>query len=260
MHRMTMKLWSVFTILSILTLTIVSCSINDYKREKSGKIIQLAVAADFTETARRLGDDFRDRTGITVVVTSASSGALVNRIRSGAAFDAFLSANTDFPKQLINENLAVQEYVVYAIGKLALYSPDRDLSIKGADLLASGTFPRLALANPEKAPYGRAAIETLKKLGLLDKLKKNLVYGENVGKTLTLVETGKADAGFVAFSDIDTNKKGAWVVPEKMHRPIEQAAVVLSTFHDRDSVDSWMEYLVSEPARHIIQDAGYRLP
>ena len=218
------------------------------------------MAADFAETAKRLGNDFRDRTGITVVVTSASSGALVNRIRSGAAFDAFLSANTDFPKQLITDNIAVQEYIVYAIGKLALYSPDRNLSIKGADLLASGTFPRLALADPEKAPYGRATIETLKKLGLLDKLNGTLAYGENVGKTLKLIETGEADAGFVAFPDIETNKKGAWVVPEKMHKPIEQAAVVLSTFHDRDSVDSWMEYLLSDPARIIIQDAGYRLP
>ena len=194
---------------------------------KTGKSIKLAVAADFAETAERLGDDFTDRTGITVIVTSDSSGALVIQIQSGAVFDAFLSADTDFPRQLIMEGLAIPEPVLYAIGKLALYSLDLDLSTDGPALLAAGTFPRLAVADPEKAPYGRAAIQTLESLGLFDELEETLVFGENVGMTLKLVETGDADAGFVAFPDIESNQAGAWVVPEDMHDPIEQEAVVL---------------------------------
>jgi molybdate transport system substrate-binding protein len=257
---MTKNLWEFFAVLSILTLTIVACNGKGYKLEKTAGSIQIAVAADFAETAKLLGGDFTARTGITVVVNSDSSGALVSQIRSGAVFDAFLSANTDFPRQLVTDGLAVPEPVVYAVGKLALYSPEHDLSTNGAALLASGTFPRLAVADPQTAPYGRAAIQTLEKLGLADQLKKTLVYGENVGKTLKLVETGKADAGFVAFPDIGSNRKQAWVVPDDMHAPIEQAAVVLSTTQDSESVDSWMKYLLSDPARLIIQDEGYRLP
>jgi len=218
---------------------------------KNGNSIKLAVAADFAETAVRLGDDFTDCTGITVVVSSDSSGALVSQIQSGAVFDAFLSAATDFPRQLIMEGLALPEPILYAIGTLALYSLELDLSTDGPALLAAGTFPRLAVADPEKAPYGSAAIQTLESLGLFDELEETLVFGENVGITLELVETRDADAGFVAFPDINSNQEGAWVVPEDMHDPIEQEAVVLSTVQDRDSVDSWMEYLV---------DAGYRLP
>lgn len=258
MYRMKKNLCKVFTVLSILTFTIVACNGKGYNLEKSSKTIKLAVAADFAETAERLGDDFTNRTAITVLITSDSSGALTSQIRSGDVFDVFLSANTDFPRHLVMEGLAVPEPILYAIGTLALYSLDLDLSTNGPELLAAGTFPRLAVADPETAPYGRAAIETLESLGLLDELEETLVFGENVGMTLKLVEAG--DAGFVAFPDIDSNQAGAWIVTEDMHEPIEQEAVVLSTVLDRESADSWMEYLASDPARVIIQDEGYRLP
>ena len=109
MNRMKKNLWEFFTVLSILTLTIVACI--GCESDKTGNSIKLAVAADFAETAERLGDDFTDRTGITVVVTSDSSGALVIQIQSGAVFDAFLSADTDIQRQLIREGLAVPEPV-----------------------------------------------------------------------------------------------------------------------------------------------------
>ena len=94
----------------------------------------------------------------------------------------------------------------------------------------------------------------------LDQLEETLVFAENVGKALELVETGMADAGFVAFPDLGGNQARAWLVPARMHEPIEQAAVVLSNAPDRDSADRWMDYLISDPARLIIKDAGYRLP
>ena len=120
---------------------------------------------------------------------------------------------------------------------------------------------RLAIADPEKAPYGRAAIQTLESLELFDLLEETFVFGENVSKTLELVETGSADAGFVAFPDLDNdNQARSWIVLAQMHEPIEQAAVVLSNAPDPDSADRWMDYLVSDPARLIIKDAGFRLP
>ncbi len=252
--------WKHLRVLLILTLALTGCDGNGGESGNMGTAVKLAVAADFAEVAELLGSDFTARTGITVSVTSDSSGALTSQIRSGAEFDVFLSANTGFPLQLIEEGLAVPEPVVYAIGTLALFSRDRDLSTDAISLLASGAFPRLAVADPEKAPYGRAAIQTLESLGLLDQLEETLVFAENVGKALELVETGMADAGFVAFPDLGGNQARAWLVPARMHEPIEQAAVVLSNAPDRDSADRWMDYLISDPARLIIKDAGYRLP
>ncbi len=260
MQRILKNSWKYFIVLSILTLAIVACNGNGVDSESMGIGVKLAVATDFAEVAGRLGSDFTARTGITVVVSSDSSGALTSQIRSGAEFDVFLSADTGFPQQLIEEGLAVPEPVVYAIGTLALFSPDLDLSTDGESLLASGAFQRLAIADPEKAPYGRAAIQTLESLGLFDQLEETFVFGENVGKTLELVETGSADAGFVAFPDLDGNQALAWLVPAQMHEPIEQAAVVLSNSPDRDYADRWMDYLVRDSARLIIQDSGYRLP
>ena len=128
--------------------------------------IRLAVAADFANTAQHLADDFTARTGIRITIISGASGDLAARIRSGKRFDVFLSANTEFPKQLIVEQLAVPEPVVYALGTIALFGQDRDLSIEGETLLSSGAFGRLAVADPNKAPYGLASIQTLEALGL----------------------------------------------------------------------------------------------
>jgi len=152
MHEMGLR------IILILTLALLACDGSGGESENIGIGVKLAVAADFAEVALRLGSDFTARTGLMVAVTSDSSGALTSQIRSGAEFDVFLSANTGFPLQLIEEGLAGPNPVVYAIG-------------------------------------------TLESLGLIDLLEETFVFGENISKTLELVETGSADAGFVAFPD-----------------------------------------------------------
>jgi len=224
--------------------------------------VRIAVAADFAKVAEHLADDFIARSGIRVTVTSGASGALTNQIRSGKEFDVFLSADTGFPHQLIKEGLATSpEPVVYALGTIGLFSRDGDLSTRGESLLTSGAFSKLAVADPAKAPYGRAAMQTLKGLGLRDRLKGTLVFSANVAKTLKLVETGNADAGFVAFPDLDPGQAArAWLVPSRMHKPIRQAAVLLTRARDRNSANRWMQYLFSDSARRMIRDAGYRLP
>lgn len=168
MHEMGLR------IILILTLALLACDGSGGESENIGIGVKLAVAADFAEVALRLGSDFTARTGLMVDVTSDSSGALTSQIRSGAEFDVFLSANTGFPLQLIEEGLAVPKPVVYAIG-------------------------------------------TLESLELFDLLEETFVFGENVSKTLELVETGSADAGFVAFPDLDNDNQAlSWIVLEQM--------------------------------------------
>jgi molybdate transport system substrate-binding protein len=224
--------------------------------------VRIAVAADFANVARHLAADFTARSGIRVTVTSGASGALTNQIRSSKKFDVFLSADTGFPQQLIREGLATSpKPVVYAFGTIGLFSRDGDLSTRGESLLTSKIFSKLAVADPAKAPYGRAAMQTLEGLGLSDRLKSTLVFSANVAKTLKLVETGNADAGFVAFPDLDPGQAArAWLVPSRMHKPIKQAAVLLTRARDSNSANRWMQYLLSDSARRMIRDAGYRLP
>ena len=131
------------------------------------------------------------------------------QIRDGASFDVFLSADSERPQELVDESLAVPDPIVYAIGTLALYSRDLDLSVDGDALLASAAFATLAIADPETAPYGRAAIQTLDSMGLRESLQDTLAIGENVGKTLDLLESGNAEAGFVAFPDFDARRPQA---------------------------------------------------
>jgi molybdate transport system substrate-binding protein len=239
----------------------VGCSDDDSSPSPPSDEVRLAVAADFAETALRLGDEFTTFTGNTVTMTSASSGELVSQIRSGAQFDSFLSANTEFPQQLVEEGLAVGDPVVYAIGTLALYSKGQDLSEDGESLLVSGAFERLALADPAEAPYGLAAIQTLENLGVREKLESTLVVADNVAAALMLVESGDVDAGFVAFPDLGASAAVyAWVVPEDLHDPIQQAAVLLSAAQGREPAVQWMTYLLSASAGEIIRAAGYRLP
>ncbi len=222
--------------------------------------LHLAVAADFSEVARRLADDFSAEAGVPVTITSDSSGVLTSKIRDGATFDVFLSADSERPQELIDEGLAVPKPIVYAVGTLALYGPDLDLSADGDALLRSADFATLAIADPETAPYGRAAIQTLNSLGLREALQGKLVIGENVRKTLDLVQSGKAAAGLVAFPDLDARRLRAWVVPERMHDPIDQAMVVLSAARQPELAKQWIVFLTSAPARRIIEEAGFRLP
>ena len=222
--------------------------------------IRLAVAADFAQVAKRLGGDFTQRHNIPVSIESASSGALASQIRSGKRFDVFLSANVSYPNSLVAEGLALPDTVFYAAGTIALFARGRDLSTDGQRLLTAGTFGRLAIADPKKAPYGVAAEQTLKSLSLWERLQGTLVFGRNIAETLALIMNGKADAGFVAFPDLAaTQKSKAWLVPSQRHEPITQAAVALKSAQDPASAAQWMSYLTSKKARAIIQEAGFRL-
>lgn len=158
------KLHPVITALLLISIALpfIACSTVDKEPGVDGNTsVRLAVAADFAGAAQRLADDFTTRTGIPVTMQSGASGELAARIRSGAAFDVFLSANTEFPRQLIEERLAAPGPIIYALGTIALFDRHRDLSMDGETVLSSGAFRRLAVADPSKAPYGLASFETL---------------------------------------------------------------------------------------------------
>jgi molybdate transport system substrate-binding protein len=218
--------------------------------------VSVAVAANFTKVAEELAPVFKAETGHDVVYSFGATGQLYTQATQGAPFEVFLSADDVRPSRAVSDGIGVDGTVfTYAIGALALYSTSLDLA-DGKAVLEDGGFEKLAIADPETAPYGRAAIETLTELGLLDELTPRFVTGENISQTLQFTETGNAELGFVAASQV-IGKPGVWIVPAQYHEPIRQDAVLLKTGEANPAATAFIAFLKSEKAVAVIEAAGY---
>jgi molybdate transport system substrate-binding protein len=227
---------------------------------------QVAVAANFASPARRLAENFTQRTGHRLVITSGSTGKFYAQIRSGAPFDVLLSADEDTPRRMEQENLAVRgSRFTYALGKLVLWSARPGAVDGDGEILRKATFKRLAIANPRLAPYGAAAQQTMERLGVWVSLQARLVQGENIAQAFQFVSSGNAELGFVALSQIlEEDGKGSagshWLVPQSLYSPIRQDAVLLSRGAANPAARELLDYLRSAPVRDLIRTYGYELP
>lgn len=224
--------------------------------------VTVAVASNFTAPMSDIAAAFERETGHEVRLAFGSSGKIVAQIRQGAPFDAFFSADQAKPEALQTLGLAVPDSrFTYAIGALALWSSRPDLPLEGAGVLRQGDYHKLALANPRLAPYGEAAVEVLDGLALTESTRPHWVQGENIAQTYQFVRTGNATLGFVALSQImtegDVRSGSVWIVPDDLHSPIRQDAVLLRRGEDNDGARAFMDYMRGEDARAIIHDYGY---
>lgn len=225
--------------------------------------IRVATAANFVGTLEVLKKDFEASGDFKLQIISGATGKFVAQITEGAPFDVLLSADDKATKKLIDSGHAVAETeFTYAVGTLALYSADPKLiQGDGEATLRGGKFEKLAMANPKLAPYGVAAEATIRALGLADALKDKIVMGENVGQTFQLIDSGNAELGFVALSQVLGAKSGAvgshWVVPANLHEPIRQNAVLLTRAKDNVDARAFLTFLQSPDALTKIQAAGY---
>ncbi|MBB4052609.1 molybdate transport system substrate-binding protein [Devosia subaequoris] len=216
----------------------------------------VAVAANFTAVAEQLASLFEADTDHEVVLSYGATGQLFAQISQAAPFDVLLAADTARPERAVADRLAVEgSFLVYAEGRLALYAPGLDAEAT----LSSRNFSRIAIADPDAAPYGRAAVETLTALGLYDAIAARLVTGANITQTLQFVESGNAELGFVAASQVQ-GKDGYWLVPEIYHSPIAQGAVLLNEGADNPAALAFLEFLGSNEAVAVIEMAGYSVP
>lgn len=222
--------------------------------------VSAAVAANFTRPAEELGAAFTAKTGDTVTFSFGATGGLYTQISQGAPFEVFLAADDKRPALAVTEGLGVAGTVfTYAVGRLALYSPVLDLT-DGAAVLAGGKFQHLAIADPATAPYGAGAVEVIDRLGLTAALAPKLVTGENISQALQFVESGNAELGFVALSQV-AKKPAAqvWRVPAEDYAPILQDAVLLKAGEDNPAAVAFLEFLKSDEARAIIEVYGYEM-
>ncbi len=224
--------------------------------------VNVAVAANFTAPMKVIAAEFEKDTGHVAKPAYGSTGKFYAQIKNGAPFQMLLSADDETPAKLENEGLGVPgSRFTYAIGTLALWSAKDGVVDAKGDVLKQGQFNKLALANPKLAPYGKAAVEVLTGMGLLNTLRPKFVQGDNIAQTWQFVSTGNAELGFVALSQVTKDGKissgSGWIVPSKLHTPIRQDALMLTTGKDNPAAEALMKYLKSEKAKAIIRGYGY---
>lgn len=225
--------------------------------------LKVAVASNFVNVLKEIAVEFQKDAGHQLAITPGATGKFYAQINNGAPFDVFLSADDETPRKLAQEGKAIaSSQVTYAIGRLALWSPNPEMVDKNADILKTDKFKFIAIANAKVAPYGQAAVQTMQKLGVLTKIEPRIVQGESIAQTYQFVSTGNAQLGFVALSQILENGKikagSAWIVPEEMHEQLKQDAVVLQSCKHMSACQALMEYLKSEKVKKIMASYGYK--
>lgn len=218
--------------------------------------VSVAAASDLSFAIKEIVQHFEKETGNKVRLTLGSSGNFYAQIVNGAPFDVFLSANTDYAKRLGGPTF------VYGIGRIALWVRNDskvDVEKLGLRALADPSVKKIAIANPEHAPYGQAAVAAMQHAGIYDHLKPKLVLGENISQAAQFVQSGAADAGIIALSialSEPMRKSGRyWLVPQEMHRKMEQGAVLLK--RGGPAARAFFEYLRSETAREVFRKYGF---
>jgi len=224
--------------------------------------VRVAVAANFTRPAELLAEAFEAESGHDVVLTTGSTGLLYAQIVHGAPFDVFLSADHARPARLVAEGRAVTGSArTYAIGRLALWAPQAEAG-DPLERLRAGRYRRLALANPELAPYGTAARQVLAHLGVEEAAADRLVFGENIAQTHAFLATGNADLGFVALAQLAGHQPESHytVIPAAWHDPVRQDAVLLNRGAGNPAAQAWLDFLASPAAQAILESYGYEAP
>ena len=222
--------------------------------------LKVAAASDLTEAFTELGAQFERDTGTKVVFSFGSSGLLAKQLAEGAPFDLFAAANRKFADEAAKTGACDASTVrPYARGKLAAWS--RSEPLPALEALGEARFKRIALANPEHAPYGKAAKEALMKAGLWEKVEPRAVYAENVRQALQLARTGNAEVAFVAYANVITLTEGTTLlVDEALYAPLEQALVRCSRGKQPAAAAKFVEYLETPAARRVIEGYGFTLP
>lgn len=226
--------------------------------------VQVAVAANFAGPMEKLAAQFERDSGHKAIVATGATGKFYAQIRNGAPFEVLLAADDETPARLETEGHAVAgSRFTYAVGRLVLWSAREGVVDAGGNVLKSGSYRHLAIANPKTAPYGAAAVATLQKLGLYASVQPRLVQGENIAQAWQFASTGNAELGFVAQSQVWRDGKftsgSGWIVPAAMHDPIRQDAALLAKGRNNPAAQALLQFLRTDAAKAIIRSYGYEI-
>lgn len=254
-------------IFSALLITATSVTAGEPRSAHNPETLSIAAASNLVYALDAVNAAFRESAPeISLTVATGASGSLVAQIRHGAPYDVFLSADLDYPRALIaSGHAAADTLTTFATGRLVLWTTRPGVPLDSlAGTVRSDLVRKLAIAHLETAPYGRAARETLERLGAWTDVQPKIVIGENISQTAQFVETGNADAGFVALSLVLSPKltdRGRWLeVPAELHSPLDQGAIITRRAAKNPAAARYLAFLRTERAQQILQRFGYAVP
>jgi molybdate transport system substrate-binding protein len=254
--------------LGLLSLFVLSSTFGAAETKKGAKEITVAAAADLSTALQELAAAYEKQARVKVKLSFGASGMLSQQIQNGAPFDVFFSADMDYPRQLISRGDAEAASLYrYAVGRLVLWVPadsPLDVEHRGMNVLADPQVKKIALANPQHAPYGRAAVAALKHVGLYEQVSDRLVMGENVSQAAQFVESGNAQVGFVALAHAIApamqGKGKYWQIPVEAYPALDQGVVVLSHSRHKKEAAAFVAYVKTKAAAAVLQKYGFVLP
>jgi molybdate transport system substrate-binding protein len=252
------KLWSLGIVLLCLFATNAFAEATEQK-------ITVAAAADLKFAMDEIISTFtQTNKNAKIDVTYGASGKLKTQIEQGAPFDLFFSADIIYPQDLEKKGLTASKVKPYAFGRIVLWSGVLDATKMTLDSLTDEKITKIAIANPKSAPYGKRAEEALRAAGLWDKVEPKLVYGENIAQTAQFVQSGNAQVGVLALSlavnQELASKGGYYLIPDKLHSPLEQGHVLLKRAENNPLAKKFAEYMEGKEARAIMEKYGFTLP
>jgi molybdate transport system substrate-binding protein len=256
-----------FVSLSLIAVLAQASSVSIPLAEAAGREINVAAAADLSAALQEVAADYEKHTGVVVKLSFGASGALTQQIQNGAPFDVFFSADMDYPRQLIAGGQAESATLYrYGVGRLVLWVPKDsplDVEHEGMDVLLDPSATKIAIANPQHAPYGRAAVAALQHYGLYEKVSPRLVLGENVSQAAQFVESGNAQAGFVALAHAVApamqGKGKYWVVPAEAYPPLDQGVVLISPSRHWLDAAAFLKYVKTAEVAAVLRRYGFSL-
>jgi molybdate transport system substrate-binding protein len=224
--------------------------------------LTVAAASDLTPAFEQIAREFEATHKTKVVFVFGSTGLLTRQIENGAPFDVFAAANVSYVDQLEAEGLIVPgTKTVYARGRITMWTTaDSTLKLEQIEDLARPDVHRIAIANPDHAPYGQAARESLETAGVWETVRPKLVYGENIRQTLQFAETGNVEVAIVALS-LSVQSNGRWtLIPEELHKPLDQGMGVIKGTKNEQAARAFSEFVNGKPGREILQKYGFSFP
>lgn len=248
-----------FKILLLITILLLTTSVAHAEK------ITIAAAADLKFAMDEIVSGFKkSHSGSELEVIYGSSGKFHTQIQQGAPYDLFFSADIAFPRELVSKGMAASAVTPYAVGRVVLWSNSMDAAKLTLNSLTDQKIARIAIANPKHAPYGKRAEEALKSSGLWERLQPKFVFGENIAHTAQFVQTGNAQIGIIALSlalSPELAKKGGYyLIPDKLHNPLEQGYIITKRGADKPLAKQFADYMGSKAARSIMTRYGFVLP
>ncbi len=221
--------------------------------------LTVAAASDLTPVFEELGREFESATKTKVVFVFGSTGMLARQIENGAPFDLFAAANVSYIDQLDQKGLIIPDSkAIYARGRITLWTANESpVRFQGIADLARPEIQRIAIANPDHAPYGLAAKQALQSAGVWDRVQPKLVYGDNVRQTLQYAQTGNVEVAIVSLT-LSINSNGRWtLIPEELHQPIDQGLAIMKTTGNEPAARAFITFISSPQGKAIMKKYGF---